>query len=119
MLLISNQSKSRRFLKRTYSGLLERKNEYGKKRVFENRNTGDTPKRARYHSGLMDMNILDPGQDFKAHIIYVSSNIQDDSELGRLMHDLNCKNSRDMYSKILAKRVFELKETPRSEVYVS
>lgn len=81
MLLISNQSKSRRFLKRTYSGLLERRNEYGKKRVFENRNTGDTPKRARYHSGLMDMNILKPGQDFKAHIIYVSSNIQDDSEL--------------------------------------
>ena len=50
-----------------------------KKRVFENRNTGASPKRARYHSGLMDMNILDPGQDFKAHIIYVSSNIQDDA----------------------------------------
>ena len=27
------------------------------------------------------------------------------------MHDLNCKNAADMYNKILAKRVYELKET--------
>lgn len=124
---------------------------------IQQENEGASPKRARYHSGLMDMNILDPGQDFdklpesyvifitrndplgyglpiyhidrkisevsenfqdKAHIIYVSSNIQDDSELGRLMHDLNCKNSKDMYSKILAKRVFELKETPKGVKYM-
>ena len=45
------------------------------------------------------------------HIIYVNSSIQDDTALGRLMHDLHCPNSQDMYSKILARRVKELKET--------
>ena len=104
-------------------------------------NEGASPKRARYHSGLMDMNTLNPGQDFEelpesyvifitrddilgyglpiyhidrqikelneafqdeAHIIYVNSRNQDDTELGRLMHDLHCKNAGDMYSSILA-----------------
>ena len=113
-------------------------------------NEGASPKRARYHSGLMDMNTLNPGQDFdelpesyvifitrddtlgyglpiyhinrkieevserfqdEAHIIYVNSKRQDDTELGRLMHDLHCKNAGDMYSSILANRVYELKET--------
>ena len=45
------------------------------------------------------------------HIIYVNSSVQDDTTLGRLMHDLHCPNSQDMYSKILARRVKELKET--------
>ena len=115
-------------------------------------NEGASPKRARYHSGLMDMNTLDPGQDFdelpesyvifimrddalgyglpiyhidrtikevrenfmdEAHIIYVNSKRQDDTELGRLMHDLHCKNARDMYSRVLADRVYELKETQK------
>ena len=82
-------------------------------------NEGASPKRARYHSGLMDMNTLNPGQDFdelpesyvifitrddtlgyglpiyhidrqikeidktfqdEAHIIYVNSRKQDDTE---------------------------------------
>ena len=47
----------------------------------------------------------------EAHIIYVNSKRQDDTELGRLMHDLHCKNAKDMYSRILANRVYELKET--------
>ena len=115
-------------------------------------NEGASPKRARYHSGLMDMNTLNPGQDFdelpesyvifitrddvlgyglpiyhvnrkieevsenfkdEAHIIYVNSKKQDDTELGRLMHDLHCKNAGDMHSKILADRVHELKETQK------
>ena len=81
----------------------------------------------------MDMNSLNPGQDFdelpasyvifimrddvlgyglpiyhidrtikevrenfmdEAHIIYVNSKRQDDTELGRLMHDFHCKNPR-------------------------
>ena len=29
------------------------------------------------------------------------------------MHDLNCKNAKDMHSKILADRVYELKETQK------
>ncbi len=47
------------------------------------------------------------------HIIYVNSSVQDDTALGRLMHDLHCPNSQDMYSKILARRVKELKETQK------
>ena len=117
---------------------------------IQQENEGASPKRARYHSGLMDMNTLNPGQDFdelpesymifitrddvlgyelpiyhidriikevnddfmdEAHIIYVNARRQDDTELGRLMHDLHCKNAKDMYSKVLAARVHMLKET--------
>lgn len=113
---------------------------------------GASPKRARYHSGLLDMNTLNPGEPFddlpetyiifitrndvlgynraichinrkveeenepfkdEAHIIYVNSKKQEDTELGRLMHDLHCKKAGDMYSKILASRVYELKETEK------
>lgn len=109
------------------------------------------PERARYYSGLMDMNTLEAGQDFRdlpeatvifitkkdilgdglpvyhmerlvcetgksfrdrSHIIYVNSEIQDDTELGRLMHDLYCKKADDMYNGVLAERVRVLKETP-------
>ena len=111
---------------------------------------GASPKRARYHSGLMDMNILNAGQDFdelpetyvifitrddtlgyslpiyhigrkieetgtdfkdEAYIIYVNSSRQDDTELGRLMQDFHCKNAEDIHSEVLARRVYELKET--------
>ena len=111
---------------------------------------GASPKRARYHSGLMDMNTLHSGQEFDdlpetyvifitrkdvlgyglpiyhirkkieelgtdfgdgAYIIYVNSSRQEDTELGRLMHDFHCINAKDMHSKILAARVQELKET--------
>ena len=110
---------------------------------------GASPKRARYHSGLMDMNTLNAGQSFdelpethvifitrddvlgygrpiyhikriidevnadfkdEAYIIYVNSSIQDDTELGRLMHDFHCKDAKDVKSRILAERVYELKE---------
>ena len=115
-------------------------------------NEGESPKRARYHSGLMDMNTLNPGQDFdeltesyvifitrddilgydfpiyhidrhikeaddsfqdEADIIYVNSRKQEDTELGRLMHDLHCKNADEMHSPVLAKRVHELKDTQK------
>lgn len=111
---------------------------------------GASPKRARYHSGLMDMNTLNAGQDFdelpethvifitredvlgydlpiyhigrkieevgadfkdEAYIIYVNSSRQDDTDLGRLMQDFHCKNAEDIQSEVLAKRVYELKET--------
>lgn len=113
-------------------------------------NEGASPERARYHSGLLDMNTLDPGDDFgqlvesyvifitrndvlgkdlpiyhieriitetrepfndRSHIIYVNASIQDTTELGQLMHDFHCKSADDMYSKVLANRVRELKET--------
>ncbi|MDD6325467.1 MAG: hypothetical protein PUA72_07755 [Lachnospiraceae bacterium] len=54
----------------------------------------------------------------EAHIIYVNSKRQDDTELGRLMHDLHCKNAGDMYSSILADRVYELKETQKGVAFM-
>ncbi len=115
-------------------------------------NEGASPKRARYHSALMDMNILEAGQGFEklpqsyvifitrddilgcglpiyhiekiveetaerfkdgSYIIYVNSKRQDDTELGRLMHDLHCVDADKMYSGILADRVRELKHTQK------
>ncbi len=115
-------------------------------------NEGASPKRARYHSALMDMNILEARQGFEklppsyvifitrddilgyglpiyhiekmveetakkfgdgSYIIYVNSKRQDDTELGRLMHDLHCADADKMYNSILADRVRELKHTQK------
>ena len=117
---------------------------------IQGENDGASPKRARYHCGLLDMNLLNPGEPFNSlpetyvifitkndvlgynlpinhikrrsnetgeifedgqHILYVNSKKQDDTELGRLMHDLHCKEADEMYSNILATRVHQLKET--------
>ena len=117
---------------------------------IQGENDGASPKRARYHCGLLDMNLLNPGDFFDnlpetyvifitkndvlgynlpinhirrrsnetgeifedgQHILYVNSKKQDDTELGRLMHDLHCKEADEMYSNILATRVHQLKET--------
>ncbi len=117
---------------------------------IQNENEGAFEKRARYHSGLLDMNTLKPGEQYSrlkesyvifitqgdplgyklpiyhiernireinsrfeddAYIIYVNGLNRDDTELGHLMQDLNCKNAVDMHSPILAARVKELKET--------
>ena len=113
-------------------------------------NDGASPKRARYHCGLLDMNLLNPCDPFDSlpetyvifitkndvlgynrsishiqrkiketedifqdgqHILYVNSKKQDDTELGRLMHDLHCKEADKMYSNVLSARVQQLKET--------
>ena len=47
------------------------------------------------------------------HIIYVNSSFQDNTALGKLMHDLHCSDPHDMHSEILAQRVLELKETQK------
>ena len=44
----------------------------------------------------------------QAHILYVNARIQEDTRLGRLMHDLQCKEADQMYSKILAEQVSPL-----------
>ena len=126
----------------------------GKKYDIEIQQAGENadPKRARYYSGLLDMNTIDPGEDFtslpesyvifitrddtlgydkpiyhidriireveedfkdESHIIYVNSSRRDNTELGRLMRDLHCKDSKDIQSSVLAQRVFELKETQK------
>ena len=55
-------------------------------------------------------------EDFQddAHIIYVNAKIKDkETALGRLMHDLQCRTADEMFGKVLAERVRELKETPK------
>ena len=63
-----------------------------------------------YHIGTK---IEEIGADFhdEAYIIYVNSSRQDDTELGRLMHDFHCKDPEDIHREILTKRVYHLKET--------
>lgn len=62
-----------------------------------------------YH---IDRTIKETGAMFgdEAHIIYVNSQIKDETELGRLMHDFSCTDAKDMYYKILADRVRYFKE---------
>ena len=62
-----------------------------------------------YH---IDRTIRETKADFKddAHIIYVNSKIQDETALGRLMHDMYCTNPDDMNYKILADEVRYYKE---------
>ena len=65
-----------------------------------------------YHIGRRIKEVSEEFPD-KTYIIYVNAKIQDETtELGRLMHDLQCRNAEEMYSEILAGRVRELKETP-------
>lgn len=65
-----------------------------------------------YH---IDRHIKEADDSFQdeAHIIYVNSRKQEDTELGRLMHDLHCRNADEMHSPVLAKRVHELKDTQK------
>lgn len=50
----------------------------------------------------------------RTHILYVNGDYEDtDSEIGRLIHDFKCSKPDDMYFENLAKRTFELKETPK------
>ena len=124
---------------------------------IQQENEGAIPKRARYHLGLMDMNVLNPGEFFdklpetyiifiaqddtlgyrlpiahvdriikengaefgdESHIIYVDSSKHEDTELGRLMHDFHCKAASDMQDGVLAKRIFELKESEKGVEYM-
>lgn len=58
-------------------------------------------------------NIEETGEGFGngTYIVYVDAGRQDDTELGRLMHDLICKDPKNVYSPVLAQRIRELKET--------
>lgn len=55
------------------------------------------------------------GQSFVdgSHIIYVNNRIQDDTPLGRLMHDFCCKNPDDMHYKELAEKTRYFKENEK------
>lgn len=110
---------------------------------------GAVPRRARYHSSLIDANVTEPGDEYEklpesfiifitendimkaglplyhinrfveetgntfeddAHIIYVNSQIKDETTLGRLMHDFSCTDPADMNYQILADRVRYFKQ---------
>ncbi len=116
---------------------------------IQRNDAGADPRRARYHSALLDASTTEPGdryenlretyvifitendvlgdgkpiyhidrtiresnRDFEdgAHIIYVNSKIQDETALGKLMHDLYCIDPDKMYYKILADEVRYYKE---------
>lgn len=116
---------------------------------IQNGAQGASPLRARYHSGMIDMNILHSRQNFehlpesyvificgkdvlkrnkqiyhisrvieetgepfqdKTHIVYLNTNIRDNTELGKLIEDFYITDPKKMNSKVLARRVFELKE---------
>ena len=49
----------------------------------------------------------------QSHIIYVNSQIKDETALGKLMHDFFCTDSRKMYYPILANRVWYFKENEK------
>jgi len=49
------------------------------------------------------------------HIVYVNSKIQDDTPLGKLMHDMHCKNANDMYNKVWADKVDYYKNKERGK----
>lgn len=68
----------------------------------------------RYHVERM---VLETEQKFedRAHIIYVNAAKQDDTPLGRLMHDLYCKVPADMHYETLRKQSAYYKETKEGE----
>ena len=120
----------------------------------QNDSHGASPKRARYHSGLIDMHILKKGKTFEtlpesyvificakdilkenkqiyhisriiqesgkkfpdqAEIIYLNTSKDSENELGKLIEDFYTKNPKKMHSKVLAKRVADLKENKNIE----
>ena len=65
-----------------------------------------------YH---IDRVVRETGKLFEdeEHIIYVNSQIKDETKLGRLMHDFSCTDAKDMYNKVLADRVRYFNEDER------
>ena len=111
---------------------------------------GASPRRARYHSSIIDANVLNAGDDFEllpesyvifitendvlgkgepiyeisriikglndifddgSHIIYVNGEVQNETALGKLMHDFYCTEPDDMYYNELAERARYFKKT--------
>lgn len=65
--------------------------------------------------------VKETGKNFndEAHIIYVNAQIQDETALGKLMHDFFCVNADNMKYSILAERVRYFKETKKGVVDMS
>ena len=56
--------------------------------------------------------IKETGEVFQdeSHIIYVNSQMRNETALGKLMHDFSCTSAKDMYYEVLAERVHYFKE---------
>ena len=69
----------------------------------------------------IDRIVKETGENFndEAHIIYVNAQIQDETALGKLMHDFFCVNAENMKYSILAERVRYFKETKKGVVDMS
>ena len=116
---------------------------------------GAVPRRARYHSSIMDANALAEGADYEklpetyvifitetdvlgkgrplyvirrmieddgdvfddgSHIVYVNASMVDEeTPLGKLMHDFRCANPDEMYYDVLAERTGRFKKTEEGE----
>ena len=65
--------------------------------------------------------ITDNGEVFEdgSHVVYVNAACQDDTPLGRLMQDLNCKDPAKMHYKELADRVNYFKISKEGEIYMT
>ena len=62
-----------------------------------------------YH---IERTVTETGEPFgdEEHIVYVNSQIKDETSLGKLMHDFACIEAKDMYYSVLADRVRYFKE---------
>lgn len=65
--------------------------------------------KALYHIDRIVKETKKPFGD-EAHIIYANSKIQNNTELGKIMHDFYCTDANDIKNKKLAKRVKYFKE---------
>lgn len=75
--------------------------------ITENDVLGDG--RPIYH---IDRIVRETGKPFddQSHIIYINSQIRNETALGRLMHDFWCTQADDMHYRVLAERVRHFKE---------
>lgn len=63
-----------------------------------------------YHVERVIREINQPFDD-EQHILYVNAQIRDETQLGRLMHDMWCIEPEEMYYSLLAERVKYFKES--------
>lgn len=54
----------------------------------------------------------------RTHIIYINGENEDETSLGRLMHDFKCRNAEDMYYPQIADRVRYIKESEGGREYM-
>ena len=70
-----------------------------------------------YHIERIVKETGDPFGD-EEHIIYVNSQIKDETSLGKLMHDFSCIDAKDMYYPVLADRVRYFKEDEKGVTFM-